>query len=162
MICKHVLCKSKFLELWLIFQLFLITKTTNDFIGCNWFFTGRFKYGSTYSLGGTNVGCTSMYTWCPGSKPIEFFKWERAANYNPTTHKCVHVKVANNVFMDSLNEVRCDNSSSTSQYICMSKDWSSLAIKIKYIDLNSAAHFKNSYYLPHWTLITNVYLHRLL
>jgi hypothetical protein len=81
---------------------------------------GRVKYGTTFTLGGTNLGCGSMYTWCPANKPIELFDWKRLDIYKPT-HKCVHVMVTNNVFKDSLNEVACD-SERTIQYMCMSKD----------------------------------------
>jgi hypothetical protein len=83
---------------------------------------GRPKAGSIFTLGGTNLGCGSMHYWCPANTAIEFFDWvQYYFDSSPKLKRCVQVRVVNNVFMDSLNEVVC-NWEQTIQYMCMSKD----------------------------------------
>jgi hypothetical protein len=68
---------------------------------------GRQKSGSIFTLGGTNLGCGSMFSWCPANKPIEFFDWvQYYFDASTILKRCVQVRVVNNVFMNSLNPER--------------------------------------------------------
>jgi hypothetical protein len=81
--------------------------------------TGRPKEGFEYSVNGVNIGCPSIYTWCPSGKPIEFFNWA-PSSADPYTNQCLIVGVgAGSKLNDFFNVVPC--TAKQQQFICMSK-----------------------------------------